>query len=154
MSSNGYALPLRIPVKTSPWLVGCLLIAHTGVAVIVLRLNAPGGLTALLTLLLLYSAYHYLRPMPARQAVVDLLLKDTGKVLVGFSNGEYCQAEILGDSYIHPWLVIVNLKLAGGGRLSIPLLRDHVEEDQHRQLRLYLCLQQYRLTAEKRKQPL
>ncbi|MBL4851763.1 MAG: hypothetical protein JKY90_05725 [Gammaproteobacteria bacterium] len=81
----------------------------------------------------------------------SILLRDLGIVRVEFLTGQNRRskrAEISGDSYLHPWLVILNLRFADGKRLSIPLPRDSLDHNQHRKLRVYLRLQQYRLTLE------
>ncbi len=164
MSSNGYALPLRLDINTSRQLRLSIIFAHVWAIFIVFGLypessySASNYIVTLFLVLVLVSLCYYLYRYRAGGTHMpsSILLRDLGIVRVKFlTSAEDCQdsrsqrAEIRGDSYLHPWLVILNLKFTDGKRLSIPLPRDSLNHNQHRQLRVYLRLQQYRLTLEK-----
>jgi len=154
MSSNGYALPLRLDIGASQQLRLSIIFVHAWAIFVVLGLSASNYIVALLLVLVLVSLCYYLYRYRVGGAHMpsSILLRDAGIVRVEFLTGQgrrSKRAEIRGDSYLHPWLVILNLRFADGKRLSIPLPRDSLDHNQHRQLRVYLRLQQYRLTVEK-----
>ena len=107
---------------------------------------------ALLIAITVSAVYYlfYARFCVINQAV-DLIFKEEAKVLIDFSEDGYQQASLCHDTVIHPWLVILNLKLQSGSRVSIPVLGDSISCDQHRRLRVYLGLQRYRLDANNKK---
>jgi len=153
MSSNGYELPLHLNIKVSRQLRLCLLLAHIWMMLVIMSLAVSITVKILFLAIVLASLCYYLfrARANATHLPISVLMKDSGRVLAEFSDGESKRAQIRGDSYLHPWLVILNLKFVEGGALSIPLLRDSLAGDQHRQLRMYLRLQQYRLNTKNKR---
>ncbi len=151
MSSNGYALPLRLDIKASRQLKLCLILFHLlmilEITVLAASIAAKTGLLVMVLASLCFYLYRYRNGGTTLPTTV--LLKDAGNVLVEFSAADSRRARVAGDSYLHPYLLILNLRFVGGGSLSLPLLRDSLASDQHRRLRVYLRLQQYRLATQK-----
>ncbi len=144
---------MRVSIKRSRQLTISLLIVHSLAAVIVVNLDvAIATKLALLSAIIVSVVYYFFY---ARFCVinlaVDLIFKEEAKVLVDFSEDGYQQASLCHDTVIHPWLVILNLKLQSGAKVSIPILRDSTSHEQHRRLRVCLGLQRYRLDANNKK---
>ncbi|MBL1433465.1 MAG: hypothetical protein COB94_008515 [Gammaproteobacteria bacterium] len=152
--SNGYALPLRLEIKAFRKLISIIVVAHVWAFFVVLSLVTSIIIKVFFVLLVAASLYFYLNRFRMNSGCMptSLAIKDSAKARLQFSNNEGELAEIMGDSYFHPWLVILNLKMTEGKFFSLPLLRDSLANDQHRQLRVYLRLQQYSMIAEKKKQ--
>lgn len=145
MSSTAYALPLRVPLKPSRRFSVVIWLAHGFAAVSVLAAALALAIKLSLLSLIAVSLCYYCKRYGGAGSLWPqyLLLKDEGKLQLHYADGSGIQARLLGDTYVHPWLVVLNVRLASGKRLALPLLTDSVSPDQHRQLRVYLHLQRH-----------
>ncbi len=150
MSSYRSEPHLRIDVKTSRFLIIFVVIAHGTAFLVAASIAATWYIKLALILSVVVSAYYslFISPFLVLRHPLVLLFKNSANALIKFNGKGFHRAKICNDTYIHPWLVVLNLKLATGKRVSIPLLKDGMSSEQHRQLRVYLKIQGYR-TAEK-----
>lgn len=155
MSSEKYALPLYLDVQISQKLRWIIVIAHVWCLLLVLALAAQIVIKAVLLLMLIASLIYYLNRFYLNKHCMpcSLILKDQAQVRLQLANGRVERATIIADTYLHASLVILRMKTENGVVISLPLLRDTMNEAQHRQLRVYLRLQQYRMEADKKKTP-
>lgn len=154
MSSNGYALPLRLDVKASSLLRRIIIVAHGCALLLIGCLSICVVVMLTLIMLIFASLFFYLHRFRAGGTYMPrvIILEDLAKIKFQYAAGEKQPGEIIADSYFHPWLVILNIKMNDGKKRSLPLLRDSLPHDQHRRMRVYLRLQQYRINADKQKQ--
>ena len=66
-----------------------------------------------------------------------LELRSQGGVRLQDGRGAWQEAEILADSYVSGWIIVVNLA-SGGGRRSLVLLPDAAAAEDLRRLRVWL----------------
>lgn len=130
-------LPVTLPLKPSLSLIFALGAAHglamLGLFAIGLPL-APKVLAALLLVLSLAWRVHCLIVRPPCRA---LTLRADGSLALERTDGNHGEAEMLGDTTVLPWLVVLSLRL-DGERLSLALPPDSLAGDGHRLLRLWL----------------
>jgi hypothetical protein len=96
----------------------------------------------LLLLLLIYLIWLVCRHLLAlgRHAIKEVRVTGDGIWQLTMGNGDRLQAQLLPDSFVKPWLMVLNFKTA----LSITpvrhlvLLADSLEKSQARNLRIYL----------------
>jgi len=155
MSSRKYALPLHLEVQVSQRLRFIIIIAHAWCALLALVLAAEALIKIVLLIMVLASLVFYLNRfyLTKRCMPCSIVLKDEAQVRLQFADDNVEYAIIMGDTYLHPSLVILRLQTENGRALSLPMLRDSMSGDQHRQLRVYLRLQQYRMEVIRKKTP-
>ena len=146
MSSARYATPLTIEPHPSRGLLALLLLAHAGAVVILLLLNEwPWSVRLFLLVAVLASLWTTLgkqgwRQTPAR--IQRLVWQTENDWRLEFSGGETLTAELLPSSFLHPWLVILNLRVEGRRLpVSVALPRDSLDATTFRQLRVRLTTQ-------------
>ena len=146
MSSKRFAAPLRLEPRPSRWLLAVLLIDHLGAVAALWPLSLlPTPLRVLLTLLILLSLIWTLRRqgwLGSVPAIRRLTWQADGDWLLESGRGENLEAGLLPSSYVHPWLVVLNLHVEGE-RLtrSLTLWRDSLDPQSFRQLRARLKLE-------------
>ncbi|MDN0082907.1 hypothetical protein QU487_09080 [Crenobacter sp. SG2305] len=79
--------------------------------------------------------------LPGQHRVVRLTVDPRGRLLVAFErspwlNGAESPAELLDDSFISTWLIVLNLRVEGR-RHSVMVWPDSVSAEFHRALRVY-----------------
>lgn len=156
MSSQKYASPLTINIKPSRIGLGVLLLVHLGALVLLLTLQIPlaakimaGLIVVISNLMTLYYA-GWGRTWPAIDHVIDARWPRWRRVvwdsddqwrLFGERQGTYA-ATLLPTTFVHPQLVVLNLRLTGQPWYcrwrSIVLLRDNIEPETFRRLRIRL----------------
>lgn len=140
MSSNGFATPLRIERQPSLQLATCLILAH-GVAVCVLPFIAIAALFKVLVLLaIVLSLIANLRRhawLVHPRAVRNVVMRAHDDWWLEFRDGSEATVELLGDTYIHPLLTILNFR-DGHTRRSVVLAPDGAHPDVLRRLRVHL----------------
>lgn len=103
-------------------------------AIAILPLSWPMRL--LLMLVLVFSLIHWWR---GRNPVKALHLSTDGKCSVRLGNEQWVPAEVLGSSFVQPWLAVLHLKLEGRRHmLPLILLPDMLKHDEFRRLRVWL----------------
>lgn len=73
----------------------------------------------------------------AKNNIQEIIWQLDGHWLLLTSQGELDDVELLPDSYIHPWLVILHFKHTQG-RSYVPLLQGMIDADSFRRLRVRL----------------
>jgi toxin CptA len=96
------------------------------------------SLTILLLVSLLWMAdLHLLRWSGG--SLESLVIDQSPEWVLTLKNGERLQARLLPDSFVKPWLLVLNYKPLRGGRVrSLVLLPDSLDRETARQLRIYL----------------
>ena len=142
MSSTKYASPLTIEVRRSRQLLALLLFAHIGALLLIWALSISLWLILLIALLivtsLLYSVKrHYLRN--SHNAIVHAVWDADENWHLSLANGSTVIARLLPDTYIHPWLVVLNFVSQNPSKkYSLLLLPDSLDASTLRRLRVRL----------------
>lgn len=77
--------------------------------------------------------------LTGRHAVTEIIVKGSNEYVLTMSDGRYVLAVLRRGSYVHPRVIILNLKLKRWPwYLSVPLLTDSADADVLRQLRVRL----------------
>lgn len=140
MSSNGFALTLDIRPRRSPALAWCLVAVHAATLGVLLGVIPPGlPLFCLLVALggslgwSLWRQVFNVGTVTARLAANDSWQVDRG-------DGQWQRATLVG-SFVHSWLVILNLKPIGSSAaFTILVPRGSIPTDTFRRLRARLRL--------------
>jgi toxin CptA len=131
----------RIRIGKSRRLAAALLAAHA-VAAACVAISFPPGLAMPGIGLIAASAAYYLRRdalQHAGDAIVDLLLRQGGGCELTTRAGTRLTGQVLGSTFVSPWLTVINVGLrAGRGRRSVVLAPDSADTDALRQLRVWL----------------
>jgi len=142
MSSKPFGKVLHLKLRSSVVLAAVLASLHLG-AIASLVVVAQVSYTSLLLVpLLVYSAIYYFRRhilFLDGRSVISVAQSSLGEWSLRLANGKLLEAELCDDSYVHPLLVVLNFK-TNAGSLSVPILYDALEVDQHRRLRSRLKL--------------
>jgi hypothetical protein len=130
---------VRIRIGRSRSLRVALLTAHLGAAGAVLLVNGPWWAGAGLAMVLMISAAAGLAPHFGNDSgrVRELMLRTDGgfEVLTGAGRES---AALRYVSLAEPWLTVFGVRSASGRRHDILLLRDNVEQEAFRRLRVRL----------------
>lgn len=134
--------PLHVAVRPSRQLALLLGVACVSVAGLILLLPLPlWAMGWCLLLVFCAAAYHYQRHVWLRmpQAITALEVGSNGELRCLARAHDWCDAAVLGSSFVSPWLTVLNLRLPGR-RLAqhVVLLPDAVEADAFRHLRVWL----------------
>lgn len=143
MSSTGFATTLRVRPRSSRRLAAVLGLVHFAALTILPLMAIPRWLTVLigvLVVLSLYRAIHIHVLLKGRRAIRELILETSGEVTLCDGGGREHTSVISAGSFVHPWVIILNLKLRGGEKRSLVLLSDSIPADVQRQLRIRLRL--------------
>ena len=143
MSSRKYATPLILEPHPSRWLLFLMLFAHGGAIVVLLALDEwPWPLQLSLVVMVLTSLWFVLgrqgwRKMPGQ--IRRLVWSTDNDWQLVLRNGKTLHAELRPSSFLHPWLVVLSLRVEGR-RLpqSLALARDSLDETTFRRLRVRL----------------
>jgi toxin CptA len=124
-------------------LLAALLVGMHGLCALLVVLM-PLASTLRLTLLMIIAAslaYHLLRDVLQRlpASVSGLHLATDGTFSVRLRQSDWVPAEVLGTSFVQPWLTVLNLKLERGRFMHpVVLLPDALNHDDFRRLRVWL----------------
>jgi toxin CptA len=137
-SSAKFAVPFRIPLKTSFILNGALLFMYLGAFYWLwafdLSLLIKLALMVALLLGLIVHSRQYLFKNSSR-AVTNLIWQDKELWHLDTATGERIKARLLGSSFVNPWLIVLNFKPEQGGRmLPVVILPDGVDSTTFRRL--------------------
>ena len=144
MSSSRFAEPLLIEIGRSRLLIGILLLGHVGAAGMGVFVPTPPVFRLILVVLLALSLYYSLARyafLSQPGAIVRLYLGAGNQWQACQRDGNRYEVRPLSSSFIHPLLVILNLKIAGNILpRSVILLPDAVSAVLLRRLRARLML--------------
>ena len=140
-SSAKYATALNLEPRPSRWFMLFMAMTHGGAAASLITAGLAWWLDVPLCALLAASAYFiHLRhiSLTHARAVVRLTWTRHGDWRLVTADGMEQGADLLGDSYVHPWLVVLNFSLPRRGRASVVLFPDSLHADDFRRLRVRL----------------
>ncbi len=125
----------EIELKPSRWL-GLLL---TGIFVLALvavyRAALPGGLQLVLGMAVAgLSVWGWWRAVP----LASLRIAAEGQLQYRDDGGEWCDTDVLGDSFVSTALIVLRYRTADGHLRTLTLLPDSAEADDLRRLRVSL----------------
>lgn len=142
MSLSGYAPTLCLERRPSLTLACALLVLHGTAVGVVWVLALPTWAQIALTLGLGSSLLYALNEqalLRGRRAVKRLVWEKTGDWILE-RGGAQLHARLLGSSFVHPRLVILNFNLGGRRTCSVVLPWDGVDTQTFRRLRVRLGL--------------
>ena len=142
MSSPPFDATIELALRPSLRALAWLFWIHT--AVLGLALLALGSGTPLVAVVVLVAAsWFWTRRHPVfghgPRALARLTWRADGAWLVHDAAGAH-EAELLGDSLVHPLLLVLNFRLKDGTRRTRALLGDETDADLLRRLRARLSL--------------
>lgn len=133
---------LSIQRTPSLRLAALLSLAHSTVAGLLWPLALPWGIKAMIMVALAISLVHYLRQdalLSADNAVIAFVLSDEMHCTVTIRSGESMTCNILGNTFVAPYLTVLSLKPAGEFFMrSVVILPDGIDAEAFRQLRVWL----------------
>jgi toxin CptA len=143
-SSEKFAIPFRINLKTSFILNGALLLMYLGAFYWLwafdLNLLVKLVLLAALMVGFINHTRHYLLKK-GRRAVANLVWQDQERWQLETVRGETLDVKLLGSSFVNPWLIVLNFKPETGGRLwPVVIMPDSVDSTTFRRLSVKLRL--------------
>lgn len=135
-------IALSIKLKPSIYLTAILTVAHLGAIGFWWQLTFPTAFKLIGTLFLLISWMLYCRHhalLTAPKSVVVFEINDTMECTLETKMGKHVTCEILGNTFVAPYLVVLNLKpLNGCSACSVIILADAIDVELFRQLRVLL----------------
>ena len=127
--------PISIELHRSKLLFLLLVALHGGAAAGVAVLPWPPGARALLLLLIGASLLWAVRRLP----LAGLWLVARDRIECVQADGRRVSAEVLPDSTVFSWMIVLRLRLEGEKRTcALVVLPDQLTRDKFRQLRLWL----------------
>ena len=153
MSSPKYATPLVLEPRPSRWLLSLMLFAHGGAIAVLLALDEwPWPVRLLLVVAVLVSLWFTLGRLGWWQSptrIRRLIWQTENEWRLELCDGEILTARLRPSSFMHPWLVVLNLRVEGQ-RLprSLVLARDSLDAMTFRQLRVRLTIEAGSLFGE------
>jgi len=145
MLSRPFDKALHLELTASPMLAILLLALHL-IAISSLVIITPfiGFGWFLLIPVFIYSAFYYFKKyilLSSNSSVVSVSQSTDGDWSLILGDQSECYVDLCDDSYVHPLLVILNFKVEGSyRRISLPLFKDALGAETHRQLRSRLRL--------------
>lgn len=132
----------RITIAPSVGLAAVLGIAHIAAAGLLWLVPIPVVGKAVLTLAIAISLVYFMArdaALHAPHSIVALEIRDGGQIAMQTRDGEWCEGELLGSSYVSPHLTIINLRPRGHwGTWRVLLTSDNVDAEDFRRVRLWL----------------
>lgn len=145
MLSKPFDKALHLELKASQTFAALLIALHViaGLSIaVVIPFDSFGW--PLLIPIYICSAYYYFKKyifLSAQNSVIALSQSIDGDWSLIFHDQSEHYVDLCDDSYAHPLLIILNFKEEGHyRRISLPLFRDALGTEAHRQLRCRLRL--------------
>jgi len=151
MSSKKYAAPLRLEIGSSKKLLVLLVILHGLSFAVLFVLNLHIAILLSLGIGVISSAYysisyHALKNLPS--SIIGIVVLADGRWLLQLKSGQEIEAKIDGNSYVQPFCTILVFQCEDRFlSRSVVLLRDNVEKEDYRRLRVQLKVANF-FTAE------
>jgi toxin CptA len=141
MSSNSFDATVDLAPQPSLRAFRWIFVLHVLPLALLPFAMEPG--TPMLLLVAVFAAsWVWLRRHPAlgfgSRGLSRLTWHADGSWSVEEASGRRADAELLGNSLVHPWLIVLNFKLAQGGRRTRILLGDELNAESLRRLRVRL----------------
>lgn len=142
MSSQKYVAPLQLDLFASRSLLVNIAFIHALAFGALFYLELPLEVLVLLGLVIFYNAAHAIYKHAMRssgQAITRVIWEDSGRWYIVRRNGEKKRVQLLGDTFIHPQLTVLNFRIPNKWfSQSVILASDNVNKDSHRRLRMRL----------------
>jgi toxin CptA len=141
-SSAKFAVPFRIPLKTSFILNGALLVMYLGAYrwLWLFDLDFLIKLVAFIAVsvgLVVHLRQYLFRN--SRRAVMNMIWEERDQWQLETTTGEIISAKLQGSSYVNPWLIVLNFRPEeGGGMVSVVVMPDSVDSTTFRRLSVKL----------------
>ncbi|MCC7092540.1 MAG: hypothetical protein IT524_11415 [Nitrosomonas sp.] len=133
---------LTIHLRPSFRLAIILVSAHIIAIFLIYSLSFLSILKVMIIAVLMISLIYYLRKnafFTAADAIEILVLSDEMPCQITMHSGKSCICYVLQDSFVAPYLTVVNLKLEGKFfPQSAVILADSLDVEEFRQLRIWL----------------
>jgi hypothetical protein len=130
-------LPVTLEFKSSRTLGAALVLAHLAVAFGAVRTGLPVPVLLASCIFLVASLAFNLRRSVLRLPFVALTLRTDGLLEVRNREGNLGIAEVLPQTTVFPWLVVMLLRVEDR-EIALTLPPDSLEGEGHRLLRLWL----------------
>ncbi|MGH8456066.1 MAG: protein YgfX [Stenotrophobium sp.] len=144
MSSNSFAATIDLQPRPSMRAFRWLFWLHVTPLALIPFAMQPGPMMWVLLGLIALS-WMGLRRHPALgfgpKAITHLIWHAEGGWMLHDGAGRHSEAELLGNSYVHPKLLVLNFRLKSGRRRTRLLLGDELDADLLRRLRARLAVE-------------
>jgi toxin CptA len=133
---------LKIELRPSRVLAGILTLAHGAAIAAVIAVSLPLAAAICASAILLvhwaYSVRRHALLLPS-SAIVALEVSSAHQLSVKSRAGTWCECEVLGSTYVMPFMTVLNLRRKdGGGTSHLVLLPDNLHSEDFRKLRAWL----------------
>lgn len=135
--------PLRLELHRCWYFVGLLAAVHSLAAACLVPLDLGFWVKLCTGVLVLASFFHYSALHALRthaRAVTRVAFDSRGGGRLFTRQGKEITAALLGDSYVHPWVVIVRFCTDEGACISVVVLPVMLDPESFRELRVHLRL--------------
>ncbi len=138
MSSARFAVPFRVTLKPSLLLLATLLFMHGGALIWLITFVLPLWLKLVVAAVISASLVLQLRRhlLHKGDRVVIGLLWDGGDAWqLQRAEGEPLSAQLLGSSFVNPWLIVLNFKIESSRRmLPVVIMTGAIDSTSFRRL--------------------
>ncbi len=138
MSSARFAVPFRVTLKPSLLLLAMLLFMHGGALIWLITFVLPLWLKLVVAVLISVSLVLQLRRyllFKGDRAVTGVLWDGGGEWQLQRTVGETINAQLLGSSFVTPFLIVLNFKIESSRRmLPVVILSDSIDSTSFRRL--------------------
>ena len=131
MSLKKSVPPLQLQPRSSKHLALLLLVLHGAALGAIAILTAPAWLHMVLSIAVLvnfYSTFNVHVLGRGKLAILSLVWDGEGDWNLLTAAGEQLSARLQENSYVHPYLVILNFLIPERGRRSVILLQDSLDQ--------------------------
>ena len=133
---------LPIVLNRSRYLAAALLCAHIATGTVLFSLHLALAWKCVLALLVVASLGHAMQLhvwLTARRSLTTFHLHDREYASVRLRDGTWCDARILGTTFISPFLTVINMRLSGEVRpRHVLVLPDSLPGEDYRRVRVAL----------------
>lgn len=141
MSSGSFAATIDLALAPSLRAFRWIFVVHVALVALLPLTMEPGMAMAALAAAFAVS-WFWLRRHPAfgfgKKAIVRIIWHTEGGWNLQDAAGVRSDAELLGNSYVHPRLLVLNFRLRQGGKRTRVLTGDEADADGLRRLRARL----------------
>jgi toxin CptA len=133
---------LRIRLTPSRLLAAMLILAHTAAIALVLMVELPQWLKVVAMVLLIAQCAVAVRRqafLTGADAATAIEITSDHRINVETRAAGWCEYEVLGSTYVTPYLTVLNLRQSGTrSARHVLLLPDSLNADDFRKLRVWL----------------
>ena len=133
---------LRIRLTPSRLLAAVLILAHAAAIVVVVMVELPQWLKVVAIALLIAQCAVVVRRqalLRGANAATAIEITSDHRINVESRSAGWCEYEVLGSSYVAPYLTVLNLRQSGTRVAKhVLLLPDSLNTDDFRKLRVWL----------------